>query len=365
MSVLAGRTAVVTGAARGIGAALAGELAARGCRVALVGHEPEGLARTARTCGPHARSWCADVTDSARMAQVAQDVERTFGPADIVVANAGIAVGGPFLHTDAATFDRVVEVNLLGSVRTARAFVPQLVRRHGYLLQVASLAALVTSPMMAAYCASKSGVEAFAHSVGAELAQHGVGVGVAYLSWIDTDLVRAADGSGPAAAYRQRLPAPFNRTYPVAAAAAALADGVERRRTHVFHPRWVGAVVPVRGVLTRVLAAAGRREAGGLERALLAEGRGFDLVGAGGEADAAARHEAAPNPTGRPGSAGLPDEGHAEPDERRAGDPVDGPDHARAGQHATHPGDPADDEGEPDDPLDVVHESEQQAHERR
>jgi len=303
MSVLAGRTAVVTGAARGIGAALAAELAARGCRVALVGHEPDELARTARSCGPHARSWSVDVTDGAGMAQVAQDVERTLGPADLVVANAGVAVGGPFLHTDAGTFDRVVEVNLLGSVRTARAFAPQLVRRRGYLLQVASLAALVTSPMMAAYCASKSGVESFAHTVGAELAHHGVGVGVAYLSWVDTDLVRGADAAAPTAAQRERLPAPFNRTYPVAAAAAALADGAERRRTHVFYPRWVGAVVPVRGVLPRLLAAAGRREAGRVERALLTEGLGFRLVGAGGAADEAARAEGARADTGGAGTA--------------------------------------------------------------
>jgi NAD(P)-dependent dehydrogenase (short-subunit alcohol dehydrogenase family) len=287
MSVLAGRTVVITGAARGIGAALAQELAARGAVPALVGHEPDELARVAALCGPRARWWEADVTDGARLAVVAAEVAETLGHADVVVANAGIAVGGPFLTTDAAAFDRVVEVNLLGSVRTARAFGPHLLDRRGYLLQIASLAAIVTSPMMAAYCAGKSGVEAFAHAVGAEVAHQGIGVGIAYLSWTDTDMVRGADASSPSAGARQKLPPPFNRTYSVDDAARALADGIERRRRHVYFPRWVGAVAPVRGLLPGLMSAAGRKAA-----ASAAAGYadvGVRAVGAGGAADDAAR----------------------------------------------------------------------------
>ena len=289
MSVLAGRTAVVTGAARGIGAALATELAARGATVALLGHEPDLLTRTAALCGPRARWWQADVTDGARLAEVAAEVEASLGAADVVVANAGIALGGPFLETDAAAFDRVVEVNLLGSVRTARAFGPQLVRRRGHLLQIASLAAIVTSPMMAAYCASKSGVEAFARAVGAEVAHTGTTVGVAYLSWTDTDMVRGADASAPAAGARAKLPPPFGRTYAVEDAAAALADGIERRRAHVYFPRWVGAVAPVRGVLPGLLGAVGRRAAAQAAQAYADAGPVEHAVGDGGAADDAAR----------------------------------------------------------------------------
>ena len=113
------------------------------------------------------------------------------------------------------SYDRVIEVNLLGSVRTVRAFLPALVASRGYVLQVASLAAMVPAPLMSAYCASKSGVEAFAHSLRAELAHHGVDVGVAYLAWTDTAMVRGgrrrprARGvpRGPAGAVRPHLPA--------------------------------------------------------------------------------------------------------------------------------------------------------------
>jgi short-subunit dehydrogenase len=110
-----------------------------------------------------------------------------------VVANAGVAAGGTLLLADPASYDRVVEVNLLGSIRTVRAFLPALVASRGYVLQVASLAAMVPAPPMSAYCASKSGVEAFAHALRGEVAHHGVEVGIACLSRTHTDMVRGAD----------------------------------------------------------------------------------------------------------------------------------------------------------------------------
>ena len=190
---LAGQVVVITGAARGLGALVARRLAARNAQVALLGLEPEELASVSASCGPRSRWWEVDVTDERALADIAAGVLEAYERIDVVVANAGIAIGGPFIHSEAGSFTRVIEVNLLGSVATARAFLPALVESKGYLLQVASLAALAPSPMMAAYCASKAGVEAFAHSVRAEVAHHGVGIGVAYLSWTDTDMVRGAD----------------------------------------------------------------------------------------------------------------------------------------------------------------------------
>jgi NAD(P)-dependent dehydrogenase (short-subunit alcohol dehydrogenase family) len=232
-----GRVVVVTGAARGIGEHVARRLAGRGYRVGLVGLEPDRLAEVAACCGPDSAWREADVTDGAALVRVAGEVSERLGPADVVLANAGIAIGAPLLHALADPFDRVIEVNLLGSVRTARAFAPpQLVARRGYLLQVASLAAIVASPMMAAYCASKSGVEAFARSIRIELAHHGVDVGVAYLSWIDTDLVRGTDALAPMGRHRAALP-PFNRTYPVTTAADRLVRGIERRAAQAHRRR--------------------------------------------------------------------------------------------------------------------------------
>ena len=205
-----GRTAVITGAARGIGAALALRLAREGVCIAAVGLEPENLSATARRCAAHApaQAWTADVTDHARMRAVADEVRSHFGRVDVVVANAGIGLGGLFGGSDPQAFDRVIAVNLLGSAATARAFLPALAASRGYFLQMASLAAMVPAPLMAAYCASKAGVESFAHALRAEVAHQGVGVGVAYLSWTDTDLVRSADEDEVMARFRRRLPGP-------------------------------------------------------------------------------------------------------------------------------------------------------------
>ena len=241
MSGLRGKTVVVTGAARGIGAALALGLAQQGAQVALVGLEPAELDAVAAACGQHGqcRAWVADVTDHGRMSAVAGQVTGHFGEVDVVVANAGIAIGGTFADSDPAAFTRVIEVNLLGSATTARAFLPGLQASGGYFLQVASLAAITPAPLMAAYCASKAGVEAFAHVLRAEVAHQGVGVGVAYLTWTDTDMVRAADADDALRQLRAALPWPANRTAPLGPAVARIVAGIDRRAAHIYAQRWV------------------------------------------------------------------------------------------------------------------------------
>jgi NAD(P)-dependent dehydrogenase (short-subunit alcohol dehydrogenase family) len=166
---LEGQVAVVTGAARGVGELLARKLSARGATVALVGLEPDGLKQVVGRLHGDGDHWYADVTDHEAMARVAQEVRERFGKVDIVVANAGVATGGPFVDSDPVAWRRVIEVNLIGSAVTARAFLPALTESRGYLLQIASLAAITPAPMMTAYCASKSGVEAYAHSLRAEV----------------------------------------------------------------------------------------------------------------------------------------------------------------------------------------------------
>jgi NAD(P)-dependent dehydrogenase (short-subunit alcohol dehydrogenase family) len=261
---LAGQVAVVTGAARGLGEALARELAARGARLALVGLEPERLARVAANLpGTGHSHWHADVTDPAAMAEVAEEVTARYRAVDIVVANAGVGLGGAFEESDEETWRRVIEVNLMGSATTARAFLPALRDSKGYFLQIASLAAIVPAPLMTAYCASKSGAEAFAHSLRAELAPTGVRVGVAYLSWTDTDLLRAADADTyagtPAREMRRRIPGPAGRVYPLGPAAARIAAGVERRSAHVYAPPWLRTTQALRATLPPLITAVARR----------------------------------------------------------------------------------------------------------
>jgi NAD(P)-dependent dehydrogenase (short-subunit alcohol dehydrogenase family) len=280
-----GRVAVVTGAARGLGALLARGLAGRGMRVALLGLEPDELAETAAACGPDARHWEVDVTDDAALARVAAEIKSVYGRIDIVIANAGIATGGPVEYSDPRTFNRVIEVNLLGSVATARAFLPALRESKGYFFQVASLAALCPAPMMAAYCASKSGVEAFAHSLRAEVAHHGVGVGIGYLSWTDTDMVRGADQDAALAEMRAKLPFPTNRTYPLEPTVDRLVAGILRRRAHVYGQRWLPFLQAVRGFVPATVTRHARRHLAGAESQWLAGGADTRLVGAGGAAN--------------------------------------------------------------------------------
>jgi NAD(P)-dependent dehydrogenase (short-subunit alcohol dehydrogenase family) len=297
---LAGKTAVVTGAARGIGAGLAAELARRGASLALVGLEPAELSATADRCAElarghgQARAWVADVTDREHMSTVAAEVAGGFGRVDIVVANAGIAIGGPFADADPAEFARVIEVNLLGSAVTARAFLPLLAASRGYLLQIASLAALVPSPLMAAYCASKSGVEALAHALRAEVAHRGIGVGVAYLTWTDTDMVRGADEDEVLREMRARVPGPAGRTAPLRPAVERLADGIARRSPHVYAQPWIraGQWLP-RGLLPWLVAGRGSAEVARLAPRLAATAAQRQRpVGPGGQAGSAAARAA-------------------------------------------------------------------------
>lgn len=246
---VAGRAVLVTGAARGIGAETARRLAARGARVSLVGLEPEELERVAAQCGGDAMWVEADVTDpDSIQAAVDATVDR-FGGLDALVANAGIAPFGTVATMDPVAFERVVEVNLLGVWRTVRVALPHLLERRGYLLIVASLAVAAQAPGFSAYAASKAGVEAFANCLRLEVRHRGVDVGVAYYSWIDSDMVRGAYVHPGYTHLRESLKGPIAKTYPVQDAAEATVRGIERRAREVFAPRWLRAVLALRGVL--------------------------------------------------------------------------------------------------------------------
>ncbi|MFD7132808.1 SDR family oxidoreductase [Streptomyces sp. NPDC059894] len=284
---LEGQVVVVTGAARGVGELLARKLSARGARIALVGLEPDALKQVAERLHGDSAHWYADVTDHEAMSRVAQEVKERFGRVDVVVANAGVATGGPFADSDPESWRRVIEVNLVGSAVTARAFLPLLTESRGYLFQIASLAAITPAPMMSAYCASKSGVEAYAHSLRAEVGYKGVRVGIGYLSWTDTDMVRGADQDEVMRELRQRLPWPSNKTYPLGPAVDRLVAGIERRAAHVYGQWWLRGMQGVRGYLPALIGTVGQREMRRFAPRL--QGMRTGLVGAGGAADEEAR----------------------------------------------------------------------------
>jgi NAD(P)-dependent dehydrogenase (short-subunit alcohol dehydrogenase family) len=145
------------------------------------------------------------------------------------------------LKVDPEAVKQVLDVNLLGVFHTVRAALPSVIDRRGYVLIVSSLAAFTAAPGMAPYDASKAGVEHLANALRLEVADRGVTVGSAHMSWIDTAMVR--DSKADLASFEEllaRLPWPLNKTTSVDKCAAAFVKGIERRKERVYCPSWVG-----------------------------------------------------------------------------------------------------------------------------
>jgi NAD(P)-dependent dehydrogenase (short-subunit alcohol dehydrogenase family) len=246
---LTNKTAFVTGAARGIGAATAQRLHARGANVALVGLEPSRLQENASRLGDRAIALEADVTDLAALEScVAQTVER-FGGIDIAIANAGISFTGTLATAPVEQVERTLAVNLLGVWRTDRAVAAEIIRSRGYLLNISSLSAVSHAPMMGPYTAAKAGVEALSDALRLELAAHGAAVGCAYFGFLDTDLVKASFAQPSVSDLQERLPSFMAKPAPVSIAVDAIEHGVAKRSARVWAPRWIGPMLVLRGLL--------------------------------------------------------------------------------------------------------------------
>jgi NAD(P)-dependent dehydrogenase (short-subunit alcohol dehydrogenase family) len=284
MSPLRNRTVLITGAARGIGAATARELAATGARLSLVGLEPEKLALLTKELGDDRHAWFeCDVTDQAAVdAAVAGTVER-FGRIDAVVANAGIANRGTIATNPPGDVARTIEVNLVGTVRTVGAALPHLIETRGYCLLVSSAAAFASMPGMAAYCASKAGVERFGDVLRLEVAHRNVAVGVAYMTWVDTDLVR--DVRADLSSFDENLKrmgnrGPLGTVTSVDDCARAFRHAIEHRSRQVYVPKSVRGLRAVRGLMSgaagfRLMRRDAARNVPALEETVRRLGRSF------------------------------------------------------------------------------------------
>jgi short-subunit dehydrogenase len=242
---------LITGPARGIGEALARTLAARGARLALVGMEPQRLKALAGELGPQHVWFECDVTSQQAVTTAVEGSVRALGGLDVVVANAGIASNGTVAITPMEALARVVEVNLTGAIRTVHATLPHVTARRGYYLLISSAAAIAAAPGLATYSATKSGLEQFGNALRLELQHKGVAVGVAHPSWVDTDLVR--DTRSDLATFEhtmRKLPGPFGVVTTADACAAALADGIERRRRKIYIPPTLGIFAAIRHLFT-------------------------------------------------------------------------------------------------------------------
>jgi NAD(P)-dependent dehydrogenase (short-subunit alcohol dehydrogenase family) len=240
---LAGRRVLITGGARGIGAALARRLHDRGARVAVVGLEPEHLAAVAAACGDAPGAAC-DVADGAQVDTAVADVVARLGGLDVVVANAGIAAQFPLVAGDPAVLERTLAVNVMGVHHTLRAAAPHVSHPNGYALAVSSLAAAVHLPLLGAYSASKAAVEALGNTLRVELAPTGARVGVAYFAELDTDMTHR--GFGTEAARVMTGGGSLTRTTALGVGIDAVERGIARRSRRVVAPWWVAAALPAR-----------------------------------------------------------------------------------------------------------------------
>lgn len=259
---LAGRRILVTGAARGIGAALAERLAAHHARLALVGLERKKLEAVAARCGEGTFVAKCDVSDEQQVSEAIDAAAEALGGLDVVVANAGIATGGPLKLQPIRSWQRVIEINLLGVAYTDKAALPHLERSRGYLLNIASAAAAFRGPGMSAYCAAKAGVEALSDCLRVEEAPFGVDVGVAYFLFLDTDMVRDAEREMPRMeAARDKMPKIFGQTYPLGPAIDEVVTAIAERRRRVSYPKWFLRLLPLRQLfVSRFFERQGARE---------------------------------------------------------------------------------------------------------
>jgi NAD(P)-dependent dehydrogenase (short-subunit alcohol dehydrogenase family) len=259
-----GKVALITGGARGIGLGVAEALVARGGSVALVDVQADGVAESAERLGSdRAIGLTADVTKVEEIERAVGATVERFGGVDILVANAGIApTPAPMRVMDAAEFERVVEVDLLGVYRTVRAGMDQIVARHGQAVLVASVYAFLNGTMLSPYAVAKAGVEQLGRALRLELSIHGASATVAYFGFVDTEMVRQAIEQRRRAGVGEEdevLPEFMRRPITPRQAGEAVARGVEQRRPRVIAPRYWTVMSVLRGILNPAMDYAGTR----------------------------------------------------------------------------------------------------------
>ena len=212
MKGLNGKVAVVTGAARGIGRAIAERLAEEGAKVAIADIDGDGAARTAAEIGQGAIGVCVDVTDSASIRDGFGRVAQSLGPIDVLVNNAGWDKVEPFVKAQEATWDKVLALNLRGPIACTRAVLDSMIeRKRGAIVSIASDAGRVGSSGEAVYSGAKAGIIGFSKTLARELARHGIRVNVVCPGPTNTPLFEEISGGNEKLAVALKNAIPLGR----------------------------------------------------------------------------------------------------------------------------------------------------------
>jgi NAD(P)-dependent dehydrogenase (short-subunit alcohol dehydrogenase family) len=249
---LTDKVALVTGGAQGIGFATARALVARGASVVIVDLDAEAAERAAAQIhDAKALGLAGDVTDRSAMQRVLASTVQRFGGLDVVVANAGIASRiATFRAIPPESFERVLDVNLMGVYRTVDAALPEIIRRQGHVVLVSSIYAFMNGIGELPYAMSKAAVEQFGRALRVELRQHGASASVAYFGFIDTEMVHQSLDRDPlASSLLTALPKPLHKRLSPKVAGEAIVRGIEHRQPRIIRPRRWAVMSMLRGIL--------------------------------------------------------------------------------------------------------------------
>ncbi|HEX7331387.1 MAG TPA: SDR family NAD(P)-dependent oxidoreductase [Pyrinomonadaceae bacterium] len=253
---LAGRTAVITGAAGGIGRATAVSLAKRRCNLALADIDENGLAGTVelvREFGINVSRHCLDVSDRAAVAAFPDVVAAEHAGVDVLVNNAGVAVGGTFEQVADEDFEWLFEINFWGVVRMTRAFLPLLrASEDACVVNLSSVYGLIAPPEQVAYAASKFAVRGFSEALRHELEGSGIRVSVVHPGGVATSIAeKARIPAGVSEEEIARRHARYRKLLrlPPEVAGETIVRGIERRQPRIL----IGSDAKTIAVIARLL----------------------------------------------------------------------------------------------------------------